>query len=255
MFYTYLWLRYDGTPYYVGKGTRDRAFTNCGRKVTRRPEDKTRIIIQEFESEEDSFEAEKFLIAYYGRKDLGAGCLQNRTDGGEGAAGHVHSEEHKRKIGLGNVNNPRNRGQKMSELTKQRMSEAALGRKVSDETRKRMIAAKTGVKMSETARRNMSAAHIGKTLSEETCRKMSAAITGDKNHFFGKKHNEATLVTMRIAAGTAMRGKTHSEETKKKMSLAAKGRTFSAETRERMSLARRLYCDSLRGVRSAASIT
>lgn len=91
-FYTYMWLRADGTPYYVGKGNRDRALTNHGRRVTRKPKDPMRILIQDFPSEEDAFLAERFLIALYGRKDLGTGILHNRTDGGEGAAGRRDSE-------------------------------------------------------------------------------------------------------------------------------------------------------------------
>jgi hypothetical protein len=82
-FYTYLWLREDGTPYYVGKGTGKRAI----RKGS--PQDLTRILIQEHESEADAFTAEIFLIAYYGRIDLGTGCLRNRTDGGEGHSGYL----------------------------------------------------------------------------------------------------------------------------------------------------------------------
>jgi hypothetical protein len=83
MFYTYLWLRGDGTPYYVGKGSGKRAFTS-GAHGVHRPKDTGRIILQEHSSEEDAFCAEIFLIAYYGRKDTGVGCLRNRTDGGEG---------------------------------------------------------------------------------------------------------------------------------------------------------------------------
>ena len=48
-------------------------------------------------SEGDAFEAERFLISYYGRVDLGTGSLRNLTDGGDGASGAIRSEETKRK--------------------------------------------------------------------------------------------------------------------------------------------------------------
>ena len=83
-FYTYLWLREDGTPYYVGKGKGNRGLT--GRKHRQKCPPKDRILIQEFPSEEAAFEAEKFLIACYGRLDNKTGCLSNLTDGGEGVS-------------------------------------------------------------------------------------------------------------------------------------------------------------------------
>jgi hypothetical protein len=82
IFYTYLWLREDGTPYYVGKGKGNRAFIGNRHKVPV-PPDRSRILIQEFPSEKDALSAEMFLIAYYGRKDVGTGCLRNLTPGGE----------------------------------------------------------------------------------------------------------------------------------------------------------------------------
>ena len=86
MYYTYLWLREDGTPYYVGKGKGNRAFTSNGHGV-HKPKHKERVVIYPAESERDAFEAEIALIWYYGRRDLGTGCLRNLTDGGEGSSG------------------------------------------------------------------------------------------------------------------------------------------------------------------------
>ena len=100
-FYTYLWLREDGTPYYVGKGSRERAYVNFGHSV-HTPTNLSRILVQEHASEADSLFAEIFLIAVYGRIDNGTGILRNLTDGGEnppGNKGVTFSEEHKRKIG------------------------------------------------------------------------------------------------------------------------------------------------------------
>jgi len=42
----------------------------------------------------------KFLISFYGRKDIGTGCLRNHTDGGDGASNP--SNETRIKISQGN---------------------------------------------------------------------------------------------------------------------------------------------------------
>jgi hypothetical protein len=43
MYYTYAYLREDGTPYYVGKGKGDRAYRKVG-KPCATPKDKSKII-------------------------------------------------------------------------------------------------------------------------------------------------------------------------------------------------------------------
>ena len=97
MFYAYLWLRKDGTPYYVGKGCGDRAFITHNHAVAC-PSEVFRILVQNYASEAEAFEAEKFLISFYGRIDLRTGCLRNRTEGGEGVAGLIRTDDHSRKI-------------------------------------------------------------------------------------------------------------------------------------------------------------
>lgn len=81
IFYTYMWLRENGSPYYVGKGTRARAHHWHDRIGSAPP--KNRILLEPHTSEADAFEAEIFLIGYYGRKDQGTGVLSNLTDGGD----------------------------------------------------------------------------------------------------------------------------------------------------------------------------
>jgi hypothetical protein len=93
MFYTYVWLRENGTPYYVGKGKKDRAY----RKGSPPRE---HIVLYPAQSEADAFETEVALIWYYGRKDLGTGCLRNFTNGGEGISGLVFSKESKKRMSI-----------------------------------------------------------------------------------------------------------------------------------------------------------
>src|ERR1035437_4660423 len=91
----YFYLRYDGTPYYVGKGSRRRA---AAWHRTMPPKDPARILYQEFLNEDEAFEAECFFINFFGRLDLGTGCLRNFTDGGEGTSGTIVSEETRHKL-------------------------------------------------------------------------------------------------------------------------------------------------------------
>ena len=118
-FYTYLWLRENGTPYYVGKGKGDRAFRK-GNHRQKPPIAADKILIQEFPDESSAHYAEMFFIALYGREDNRTGCLRNMTNGGEGISGLVFSEQSKRK---------------MSSSQKNRTDRARFGRILSAESR------------------------------------------------------------------------------------------------------------------------
>ena len=119
VFYTYLYLRENGTPYYVGKGTHHRVFMSH-RRIPTPP--KERIICTPHPSETEAFEAEIFLISYFGREDLGEGALLNLTDGGDGASGFHHSTTTRRKIGEASRKRPR------SAETRARQSSTQKGR-------------------------------------------------------------------------------------------------------------------------------
>ena len=85
-FYTYAYLREDGTPYYIGKGSGNRAYLQLNHKV--KTPDKSRVLVlKDNLKEEDANKHEKYIISVLGRKDLGTGILRNLTDGGEGVSG------------------------------------------------------------------------------------------------------------------------------------------------------------------------
>ena len=87
-YYTYFWLRphtckhcgREACVSYVGKGCGWRGFKSSGHKISR-PKDAKNIIIEYHPTEEEALEVEKFFIEYFGRLDLGTGCLRNRTGG------------------------------------------------------------------------------------------------------------------------------------------------------------------------------
>ena len=85
-YYTYAYLREDGTPYYIGKGKCDRIYSK--NRKNKPPKDKSRIIyLKQNLTEEEAFRHEIYMIAVLGRKDLGTGILHNLTDGGDGSSG------------------------------------------------------------------------------------------------------------------------------------------------------------------------
>jgi hypothetical protein len=88
MYYTYAYLRKNGTPYYIGKGKGQRInqyHKRTGNKSIPLPELKRRIKLKQNLTEEEAFKYEKYMIFVFGRKDLGTGVLLNMNDGGGGS--------------------------------------------------------------------------------------------------------------------------------------------------------------------------
>jgi hypothetical protein len=207
-FYTYAYLREDRTPYYVGKGNGDRVYRKRLKGVNS-PKDKSRIIfLKQNITEEEAFKHEKYMIAVFGRLDLGTGILHNRTDGGEGMCGYKHSEETRKKIGeLG-------KGRKCKDETRKKLSKASKNRVCSEETRKKLSASKTG----------KNNPMYGKAMSEEHKQKISEANTGNSSCSWnrGKKMDPFSEEHRRKLSEYA---KNRSEEHKQKLKETAKGRT------------------------------
>ena len=118
IYYTYAYLREDKTPYYIGKGKGNRAYKRRKTDI-KPPKDKSRILILKNNlTEEEAFRHEVYMIAVFGRKDLGTGILYNKTDGGEGISGWIASDETRRKM------SEMRKGKSLSEEHKRKIGEA-----------------------------------------------------------------------------------------------------------------------------------
>ena len=159
-YYTYAYLREDGTPYYIGKGKKDRWSQKERHNVKVPPKNRISFLKMNL-TEEEAFKHEKYMIAVFGRKDLGTGILRNMTNGGEGCSGYKHSDEAKIKISEANS------GRKWSDDSKKKLSEKCKGRKpipISEEAKKKLSKMRKGVprdkhiikKMMETREKNQS---------------------------------------------------------------------------------------------------
>ena len=106
-YYVYYYLRNKdskngkaGTPYYVGKG-KDKRITTKHSKGISIPIDKNMIVkIKENLTENAAHLIEITHIKLWGRIDIGTGILHNKTDGGDGSSGLVHTAESKNKMKL-----------------------------------------------------------------------------------------------------------------------------------------------------------
>lgn len=127
IYYTYAYLREDGTPYYIGRGKGDRAF-DITHRIKVPPKERVLFLKRNLTYAEAS-QHEIYMIAVLGRKDLGTGILRNLTDGGEGRPG-PKPEEEVRKISKSLT------GRAMPDKVKQKISETKTGVPVHSEEEK-----------------------------------------------------------------------------------------------------------------------
>lgn len=160
-YYVYqLRLETSAVPFYIGKGTGDRAKRHFHLSRLKTKSHKNNVITKAMAegvailteilfdglSEDRAHAKEVELIAFYGRR-VNGGCLTNATDGGEGSSGASHSATTREKLSVAN------KGKLKSPETRSRMSYAkrvtGSDRKcISRDSRSRMSESKIGSKNS-----------------------------------------------------------------------------------------------------------
>ncbi len=226
IFYVYVWRDGNGEPFYVGKGHGRRAYD-----VYDRSADFSEIhagggcsveIVDWFIHEAQAFAHEIELIFQYGRR-AHSGTLVNKTDGGDGCAGHIKSQE---------------------AIAKWR--EKNVGRKRDPEIGARISATKTGHTHTDETRAKLSLAHKKRfdddpslrdaqrqmmlNISDETRAKMGASAK--------RRMEDDPAERMRLADAT--RGKPVPQGRRAKISASMVGVPKSADTIANMQIAQRM---------------
>jgi DNA-binding transcriptional regulator YiaG len=168
MAYVYRHIRLDNNcPFYVGIGS-DATYARANsvrnrnkfwKAIVGKTDYRVDIVMDEL-SYDDAKAKEIEFISLYGKAINGSGTLVNITDGGDGCKGLVHSGESREKMGMPN------KGKKISDWHKSRISES----------------------------------QSGKVVSEVTRELISMAVSGENNPMYGKKRSEEAKMITSIAS-------------------------------------------------------
>jgi hypothetical protein len=185
-YYTYAWLREDMTPYYVGKGIRNRAYCPHRRGDTyMSPPPRDRVLfLKKNLAEFDAYKHENYIISILGLKSEG-GILINMSYGGEGSSGRVLSEETKEKI------RQKNKNKKLTKEHKKKVSQQVSQRRwwndgIMDKHTIEcpgdgwVLGRLYSRKLSEVEIENIRKLNTGKYVSEDTRQKQSMMRRGKK---------------------------------------------------------------------------
>ena len=161
-FYVYAYLREDGSPYYIGKGKDLRAWTK-GKGEIRPPKDLNRVIMVERNlTDIGALALERRYIEWYGRKDLGTGILRNLTNGGDGCAGRIISQDQiKRQVTTKITNGNTEKGKKRDPKVVEAAAAKLRGRKQTKEQIEASVAPRRGVKFTAERCANISSSLQG----------------------------------------------------------------------------------------------
>lgn len=184
--------------FYIGIGNSKRPYDIVGRSVYWKryvaKYGRTVHVLFEGLSWEESCQIEKYLIAYYGRRDIGIGPLVNRCDGGEGAFGQIGPWKGKKRPQLSIINKDKSivrkdrTGSKHTDKSKSKMREKKIGfipwnkgtvgvqPKWTEEQRNKFISTRTGNKHSDETKKKMSDSAKGKPKSEAHKAKLRGRI-------------------------------------------------------------------------------
>jgi len=155
---------------------------------------------------EEACVIEKYLINFYGRKDLNNGQLCNLTDGGDGICGFKKSEEMKKKHSI-------------TMLGKKNM----LGKKHSAETIEKIKIKNKGKIRSEECKLKLKESFKNRKFSDITRKKISVALSGTNSTWygkFGKEHNCSKEVSQYTIQGNFVNSYGSTREAKRKTNIS-----------------------------------
>lgn len=232
-YYVYMYMKPDGTPFYVGKGKEGRHLFHLQEAKKDNPKDNNKLKINTIRKilkqglepeirfidtnldEDTAFELEEFLISEIGRVDLGTGTLTNLTNGGEGCKGKIISNERKEqlRIQMSGENNP-NYGKTGDKCI-------WWGRTHTEETKEKMSAWQKGLPKSEQAKQNMRKpkSEEGRLAIAEAQRKLR-----ESGYRPSEESNKKRSKTLK-GRPSPNKGRTRSEDERRKQSEATRGKS------------------------------